>query len=579
MNKEQKSVGVMNRISTRIIAGFVLAALLISTLAFINSYQISNSILTSGLGSRAESIANYCVSTIDTERLQNLITSEDPSDTYFEVLGNDLQNVMEIAGAEYLYIMSQYPTGEYYYIIEGSDYNSDDPTVPGDIEDNSYEGFLKAIQGEAYIEEEISIDEYGYLMSAYAPIKNTSGKTIAFIGVDYNVESEYLTFQSKMKSMIVNAFMIFILLTAVGFMVARSITKPITKISEAVQELSNYNLTIQDLKHNKNDEVGVLVNHFNIMLGNIRSLISHTKDTSKSILFASTEVSESAGDVSQSSMMIAEAMASITVDTQIQVEETNKSFEVAQTLSERVEHINERLNSFKNDFSKMKTNANTGSEHMNHLQKDWAIDDEIKENVWHNITSLSEKSESIVDILNVIQSIADQTNLLALNAAIEAARAGEHGRGFSVVAEEVRKLAEQSTHATEQIQGTLLEIQSIVTLTNDTMQKSKENASHVQSSIGHLGIAFKELYHSVDHTLNRMNSIYEDVAEINSVKNAVVGSIDKISVVNKNTNRSANEVASLTQELSSTFQEFAASVEEIENMIHKLNDMVDAFEV
>lgn len=579
MEKRNRRLKWRNQISTRIVIGFVSAALLISIIAYLTSYRISNTVLTNALGSRAQSISSYATSKIDVGKLANLMDSKDMEDPYFNQLGGELRDVMKIAGARYLYVMSRNQEGGFYYVIEAEDYDSDEATEPGEIEDNYYEGFENAFQGMDYIEKEISIDEYGYLISAYTPVFNSKGDAIAFVGVDNDVESEYLVFKEEMHKIIWYSMASFILLSMAGIWVAKSITNPLSKLSVAVHELSNYNLAIDELSHNKQDEVGLLMGNFNRMLKNIRALITKTKMTTHHIKDASNEVSESSVMVSQSSVQIADAMRRINDGTEMQAEETKNSLNVTHSLAERIDTINKHLTSFKNDFSKMKEDANSGSQQMLSLRDDMDIDGKIKDDIWVNIKTLADKSDSIINILDVIQSIADQTNLLALNAAIEAARAGEHGKGFSVVAEEVRKLAVQSTDATEQIQETLNEIQSIVTKTNTTMSEAQQNTDQVDLSIELLDRAFVTLYESVDNTLNHIDAIYEDVTTIVHAKDSVIASMEKIDQIADDTYSSSQEVFDLTAALSGSFQEVAASMKEVDNMMLELGQVVDAFEV
>lgn len=195
------------------------------------------------------------------------------------------------------------------------------------------------------------------------------------------------------------------------------------------------------------------------------------------------------------------------------------------------------------------------------------------------ITRLTERSEQIGDIIDVIQGIANQTNLLALNAAIEAARAGEQGRGFAVVAGEVQKLAEQSTRSAKQIAALIIEIQGD-TQGSVTSMKQVQDEVRFGLDIVH---ATEEKFANILHTLREVAHQVQDVAQTTTVLSAssqdIASSVEAIDEIAKTSSAYSQSVASAGEEQLASMEEVTSSAASLSRLADEMQQLVSKFKL
>jgi len=341
----------------------------------------------------------------------------------------------------------------------------------------------EALAGKENIE---SIKDYNgnQVLSSYAPVKLFNEITWAILAeID---ESEALAaVSSLLRSSLIIGVIIAVLVALLGFFMARSISKPIGGLVEVAQRIANQDLT-QTIKVEGGDEIGILGESFNKMVGSLREMVGKIRTTSASVASAADEISAatdqiakgahaqaSAGDETSASMeqmsaniqMVAknaEGLASNVDETSSSIQQMGSTAEGvaknAEAMASNVSETSSTIEQMVVTIDKTAKNvdqadklsqqaageARSGGEAVMKTVEGMKTIGEVMGNITSVIQNLGKRSEAIGGIVEVIEDIADQTNLLALNAAIEAARAGDAGRGFAVVADEVRKLAERS---------------------------------------------------------------------------------------------------------------------------------------
>ncbi|MFQ6057064.1 MAG: methyl-accepting chemotaxis protein, partial [Methanosarcinales archaeon] len=301
---------------------------------------------------------------------------------------------------------------------------------------------------------------------------------------------------------------------------SKEIINPINKLVIETNKIADGNLSYElDIKTKQNDEIGYLTNSFNRMVNNLKRLINRIQEASTSISATAEELAASSEEINTITEQIANSSQEIAKGAQDQSNKINSVNKELMELQKITQNIANKVMEFK-DFA---INTNELAQAGRKSADDAIINlKKVQTSVLDSseaIKELGEKSTKIGQIIEFITNIAEQTNLLALNAAIEAARAGEHGKGFAVVAEEVRKLAEESKKSATEISDIINEIQKDtvrvvestesetkdVTNSIEITTKALKNLEEISGSVQKVVSMIEEVFASIQHQKDNTN--------------------------------------------------------------------------
>lgn len=476
-----------------------------------------------------------------------------------------------------------------YFVIYGK--NGDEiahPTIEGT---NAWE--TKDIDGEFIVQDMIKTAEAGggyYYYKWDLPNQpGTAATKITYNTVDPNwgwviSAGTYMEdFNKGINSILMTIVTTLVLSTIIGLIVivlfARHLGNPIKLIADSVNLIAQQDLAIEHIKVKNKDELGNLASGINAMTTNLREVIESVSMSAQQVAATSEELTASSEQTSRASEEITESIQQISSGQESQLfgvqEAKNSVSQISSSITEITTNIKE-LNDLSIETSKISLSGNEvikqTVEQMNQINNQSTVTTEA-------MIVLERKSQEIGEIINVITSIAEQTNLLALNAAIEAARAGEHGKGFAVVADEVRKLAEESGNAAKNISSLINEIQIDTTHTVQTVNEGKITIENGMNYVSNAGETFEKIAEDINTINSKLSIISSEIQGINGNAEVLVTQVNNTKdVIEKSTDYTQNVVAAAEEQYASMIEMTAAS-RSLAEMSEKLQDVVSDFKL
>lgn len=560
------------KLSTKIILAFTVNILVIISVLFYISYSRSYEMLTTSLGNIASEIAKSAAEKISIDEYNQYKTAEDTNKESYKTLLKEFSDLRKVSGSKYLYVIRKNDQGKYIYILDGSEEASEFGT-----EEKSYEDFEKVYTGTPYISDEIAIDEYGTLISAYYPIKDSSGSVLGFVGVDYDVSNGYAALNKFRNTIILVSIVVLVFSMLVAVFLSKYISKPIEKVSKVAQKISDYDLTIDKVTVDSKDEIGVLAKTFNIMLDSISNLIKEISLSSESLHNTSESLSEMANNASSATDEVSKSINEIASSTNKQTSFLSDGTEKTNKLADSINEVSSSIQRVSYSVSDLNNLNRQGISTVNLLIDKSKENSSASQEVGNVILEVDKSSQEIGVIVDTINKIAAQTQLLALNASIESARAGEHGKGFAVVAEEVRKLSEQSALATESISSLIEGIQIKSSKAVNSMKRAAEINLEQGKIMNNTELILSSLSNKVEDLTSDIQKIKTQNEDMTNKKDDIVLVMNEILKLAEVNSFSTEETIAATEELLSSVNEFTSYANNLNSLSDKLLQEVERF--
>lgn len=448
-----------------------------------------------------------------------------------------------------------------------------------DLKNNDLTEALKNIQAGKTGNFVTSIDGVKYL-AAYAPTQDKWGVII------FMPESEAFAPVRTLTWIFVVLFILGLAI-AIGVitLIANRVSKPVKEMSQYADAIASGDLsekTLQQIDNSQyaaDDEIGTLRKAMIKMREKLAGLMGKIDDSAVHTAASSLQLKESANQSAQTATQVAEAVTKVSSQTVRGQEALDNITEVFDGFMQDVSVMRDNtLEANKSaDFAVEKTENGTKTVQKAKMQME-NINISSK-NVTAAVNELSNGTAKIGEIVNIISGIAGQTNLLALNAAIEAARAGEQGKGFAVVADEVRKLAEQSQNSAGQIISLINEINRDVETAVTAVEHSDKDVTDGLGNVDAAEKQFIEIADLIKNVQQRSMQVLSHVDELFKKGNTVESSSHEVQNIMRETAAESQNVSAATEEQSASMEEIAASSEDLAQLSDALKDILNKFKL
>ncbi|RWZ54589.1 methyl-accepting chemotaxis protein [Halobacillus fulvus] len=390
------------------------------------------------------------------------------------------------------------------------------------------------------------------------------------------VDDAIASVRNSFITMMISSLLVFGTLIVTFILLFKKL-RPLNHLTEVAREIAGGNLRVDLQEVRSKDEVGYLNESVNEMARNLQSLLFTIKEASENLAASSEELTASSEQTNAATQQVSGAVDQIAAGAEGQLLQMNRSVQSIGEMDEGITRIAETSAEVAVASRNTVEKAKQGEENVTKsIEQMGTIENNVKDTS-RSIRSLDERSKEIESIITAITDISAQTNLLALNAAIEAARAGEHGKGFAVVADEVRKLAEESNDSANQIAEL---VQAIQKETQETVVKMNT----VSDDVG-LGVKWMEntgeSLHDILVSINQVAVQVEGVSEVSKAMSAhstqVSGAFREVGALTEQATGQTQSVAGLAEEQSAAMEEIAASAETLSELATDLIGQVGKF--
>ncbi|WXR60398.1 methyl-accepting chemotaxis protein [Peptostreptococcaceae bacterium AGR-M142] len=352
--------------------------------------------------------------------------------------------------------------------------------------------------------------------------------------------------------------------------------KPIYDLSDIAKEISSGNLS-KHVKKTSNDEIGLLQESFNYMIINLRTMIVNIRDISKNILDDSTEISNSTTEVSVVSEQISKSIADIADGSSNQLQLTLSIGSNIADVVEDIHTINNKIDDLSKESHLTSNVIVENKDKINDMTNQMNIIDNKVSTSANSIIKLNNTFNEIVQIVDIINNIASQTNLLALNASIESARAGEAGKGFSVVADEIRKLAEDTVKSADNIKDLISTTHNQTKITLDNINSGNEETKIGSKILNEVLFSLEGLFDKFDNIKNTMSHVNTDIITIKEKSDNIKNNISKIENITEISASNSQEVSASTEEQTASLETIGETLINLKNIVQDLNKNIDKF--
>ena len=455
--------------------------------------------------------------------------------------------------------------------------NDNSSLVGTKAEDKIIESVLN--RGET-IRTEVTIKGHPFT-AYYEPIKDASNQIIGMFSITQDTSSyRNELIQISVKCIVVGLAISIIALITITIVV-NSISKAINTSVKYLYRLSekDFSFSIDPKLLARGDEVGLLSQNMKVMQENMTGILNEICHLTQIVSESSKVLSNNSHNITLHSEKVVASSQEITVSTTTQAEDLVEIDQAVSTLSNSLESVTTSMININNSSKEISHISNASKVEMEEVTASIQNFNENFKNYAKEIQGFKQRVNTINQITDAIENIARQTNLLALNAAIEAARAGEAGKGFSVVAEEIRSLAEQSQTSAQNIASIIASLSEDANkLTRGTATISvslNEQTRNIEHSID----VFQNIIAAVNHIIPQIQTVKEETSTVNQQNTTIHDKITNSSCIAQNISVACQEVTSSTEEINVVIEELEQTSKELEQMTHQLSKQISAFKL
>ncbi len=519
------------------------------------------------------SLARLVASSIEGDAIVEL----DPDDERYPVLQEVLQESKTRSGLLRVYTVVPHETDPA-RVVRILDSNVENGTELEELP--ATPPLIAALKGTEGVADEPVPTEDGDCITGAVPVRDSSGRVVAAVAADLpwkRVRGIQMT-----MIFLVGGACAAALSMSIGFAVvaSRRVMKPVTEAAICMDGIAKNSgdLTVQ-IPVTTNDEMGDLIQKANDLIGSVGSIVKKIRSTSIQLRDSSSRMQAQLGQAATATEMIARSMEELSADSADSDTRLQHGMESVRELSQSIDVLTDASDAIEQLRGQTQSYADEGMRSIAEMRSQSEIGTNIGEGVVQAVGKLEAKSVEIVRIVDVITEVTVRTNLLALNAAIEAARAGESGRGFSVVAEQIGQLADNTAVSAKEIANHIQEVRAFtedaarqLSLLVDTLQKqetavsfSEESFRRIVDIVGQIGQRLDHMKNAIHHTSTTRDRVLSVMDSLQAGSERFVATVEEVQASTEEQNRASASIQETMQELT--------------NLSQELNDIVKAFQV